>query len=284
MGALLGSFFLNPLFLIGVGTAGIPVVIHMLYRKKAPRVLFSTIRFLKLSVENTAHRQRLTDLLLLIMRALLFGLLAIALSKPFIRPGALFSGSSANTNVVLVIDNSYSMGCVHEGVARYAIAKQAAQQIIKDLGERNKAALVFTCGRESRSSAAEDEDAEGTTWAKYATLSSDLPGIFEAVGSSQVSNERCNVLSSLKKAFKILAESTDPNKEIYVLTDMQRLAWEQAGKTGELKKLASSRIPIIVVDCGRKDYRNLSITDVAVRAKGLAVGVPVMIEAKVLNA
>ena len=283
MGALFTSFFLNPLFLIGALTAGIPVVIHMIYKKKAPRVLFSTVRFLKLSVERTAHRQRLQNLLLLLMRCLLFGLLAVAFAKPFVRPGGLFRGASANNNVVLVIDNSYSMACSHEGRTRYARAKGSAQQIIKGLGERDKAALVFTCGRESRSGAAAEEDVEAGAWAKYSVLSSDLDGIFEAVGSSQVSNERGNVLWSITKAREILAESDDPNKEIYVLSDMQALCWASSGKAGEVKGLASGSAPVVIVDCGREDYRNLSVTDVAVRAKGLAVGVPVTIEAKIMN-
>ena len=283
MGLLFTSFFLNPLFLIGALTAGIPVVIHMIYKKKAPRVLFSTVRFLKLSVERTAHRQRLQDLLLLIMRCLLFGLLAMAFAKPFVRPGGLFRGSSANSNLVLVIDNSYSMACTHEGRTRYARAKGAAQQIIKGLGERDKAALVFTCGQESRSSVAAEDDADAA-WAKYSVLSSDLDGLFEAVGSSQVSNERCNVVWSITKAREILAQSDEPNKEIYVLSDLQALAWSASGKAGQAKGLAAGTTPVVVVDCGREDYRNLSVTDVAVRAKGLAVGVPVTIEAKVMNA
>lgn len=285
MGALFSSFFMTPWFLVGAVAAGaIPVVIHMIYKKKAPRVLFSTIRFLKLSVERTAHRQRLQDLLLLIMRVLLFGLLGMAFAKPFVRPGGLFRGSSTSNNAVLVIDNSYSMGCVHEGHTRFARAKEAAQQIIKGLSKRDKVALVFTCGRESRSGAASEEDADGLAWAKYSQLSTDLDGIFEAVGSSQVSNERGNVLWSINRAHEILAESENPNREIYLLTDMQALSWQTTGKAAEMLSASGGRTPVVVVDCGRQDYRNLAVVDVAVRAKGLAVGVPVTIEAKIMNA
>jgi len=62
-----------------------------------------------------------------------------------------------------------------------------------------------------------EEEGEAAAWAKYRTLSSDLDGINQAIGSSQVSNERCNILWSLNNAFAILAESTDPNKEVYVI-------------------------------------------------------------------
>ncbi len=274
--------FMAPLMLFGLAAAAIPVVLHMIYRKKAPRILFSTIRFLKISVERTAHRQRLQDMILLLLRCLLFGLLALALAKPFI--GGMFRWGAASTNVVLVIDNSYSMGCVHEGRTRYAKAKEAAQAIIKGLNPQDKAALIFTCGRESRSAVKAEDEGEAAAWAKYRTLSSDLDGINQAIGSSQVSNERSNILWSLNNAFEVLAESTDPNKEIYVLTDMQALSWKQSAKAAQEKVAPSGRTPIVIVDCGRQDYRNLAITQVAVRAKGMAVGVPVVIEAKVLNA
>ena len=273
--------FLEPLMLVGMAAAAIPVVLHMIYRKKAPRIQFSTIRFLKLSVERTAHRQRLQDLLLLILRCLLFGLLAMALAKPFV--GGMFRWSTASTNVVLVIDNSYSMGCMHEGRTRYATAKESAQQIIKTLSSRDRAALVFTCGRESRSVAADESDADAAAWAKYSRLSSDLDGIFEAVGSSQVSIERSNIIWAVNKAFEALADSSDPNKEIYVLTDMQAISWQQSAKAVQEALLPGGRTPIIVVNCGRQDYRNLAISDVAVRAKGMAVGVPVIVEARILN-
>jgi hypothetical protein len=43
------------------------------------------------------------------------------------------------------------------------------------------------------------------------------------------------------------------------------------------------QVPIIVVNCGREDYKNLAIADVSIRSRGRAVGVPVTIEAKVFN-
>ncbi len=271
-----------PWMLVGVVAAAIPVILHMIYRKKAPRVMFSTLRFLKLSVERTAHRQRLQDLLLLLLRCLLFGLLALALSKPYI--GGMFRWGAASTDAVLIIDNSYSMGCLHEGRTRYARAKEAAQRVIRGLAARDKAALLFTCGRESRSAAKTgDEDADRAVWAKYRSLSSDLDGMNQAIGSSQVSNERCNILWALHNAYELLAKSTDPNKEIYIFTDMQAVSWRQAGRVGE-EAAPSARTPIVIMDCGRQDFRNLAVTQVAVRAKGMAVGVPLTIEAKVFNA
>ena len=67
---------LAPIYLIGLAAAGIPLVLHLMYRRQAQKVLFSTIRFLKLSNERTAHRRHIQNLLLLLLRKINGSLLA----------------------------------------------------------------------------------------------------------------------------------------------------------------------------------------------------------------
>ena len=87
--------FAAPLFLIATLAAGIPVVLHMINRQKAKDLPFSTLRFLKLSVEKTARRRRLRDLLLLLFRMAVVALLAIGLSEPLLTGTNVLFGSGA---------------------------------------------------------------------------------------------------------------------------------------------------------------------------------------------
>ncbi|MBM4044700.1 MAG: VWA domain-containing protein [Planctomycetes bacterium] len=283
MSALLTAFFLNPLFLLGVLTAGIPLIIHLIYKKKAPKVLFSTLRFLRISVERTSHRQKIQDLLLLLLRMALFALLAIALARPFIRSGALFKGRGAGAAVAIILDNSYSMACMHEGVQRYQRAKEAAQALLKGFGRNDFVALIFTGGEESARSRAADKGAKDGRGARYAELTKDHDVIYDAIVNSEVSSEQANMLNALNRVNEIFNESKEPNKEVYILTDLQENAWRGfQGGSGEFVPLPP-QVPIILVNCGREDYKNLAVTEVSVRSRGRAVGVPVTIEAKVFN-
>ena len=49
------------------------------------------------------------------------------------------------------------------------------------------------------------------------------------LGQCRVSYERADLALKLRQARELLAKSEAPNKQIYVLTDMQRVSWARAG-------------------------------------------------------
>lgn len=102
--------FLNPMFLWAAGAAVIPLVLHLLQKRRIVRVPFSTIRFLKLAERRSSHRVRLENLLLWLMRTALILLLAAGFAVPVLRTGA-WTGrlGRPQRDVALVIDGSFSM-------------------------------------------------------------------------------------------------------------------------------------------------------------------------------
>src|SRR4051794_5216422 len=104
-------FLLNPLLAVIGGLAvSVPIIIHLLNKRKFERVVWGAMRFLKVSVEQNQRRLQIEDLLLLALRCLLLLLLGLALSRPTFQCGgaAGWIGQQKVTAVVLV-DNSYSM-------------------------------------------------------------------------------------------------------------------------------------------------------------------------------
>src|SRR5688572_3368694 len=79
------EMFLNPLMLAGLGAVSIPIIIHLLNRRKFERVVWAAMRFVKLSVEKNQRRIKIEDMLLLILRCALLILLALALARPVLR-------------------------------------------------------------------------------------------------------------------------------------------------------------------------------------------------------
>ena len=57
---------LNPLLAwLGVLAVGVPILIHLLNRRKFERVVWAAMRFLRVSVEQNQRRIRIEDMLLL---------------------------------------------------------------------------------------------------------------------------------------------------------------------------------------------------------------------------
>ena len=110
-------WFRTPLLLLGLAAAAIPVVLHLLSSVRAPEVYFPTLRFLRISMEKTARRRRLEHWLLLLIRGLLLGLLALAVAEPFLKAGAGFL-AGARTAAVVIVDNSHSMAVPAAGGSR----------------------------------------------------------------------------------------------------------------------------------------------------------------------
>src|ERR1041384_7494583 len=102
--------FLNPLLLFGLTAVSVPIIIHLLNRRKFQKVVWAAMRFIQTSVERNQRRMRVEDMILLALRCLLLALLAFALARPaFQNSTSDFLGQSKVTGVIIV-DNSASMG------------------------------------------------------------------------------------------------------------------------------------------------------------------------------
>ena len=77
--------FLTPLYLLGLAAAAIPIVIHLLTRKRPRRIPFSSVAFLREVNVAQLRRFRLRELLLLALRVLAIALLTLALSRPALK-------------------------------------------------------------------------------------------------------------------------------------------------------------------------------------------------------
>jgi hypothetical protein len=97
--------------LFALPLAGVPVLLHLIYRQKSPVVLFSTLRFVKLSVQRTAARRHLQKWLLLACRALLIALLVWAVAQPVrkLTGGWMASSGGGPGTAAIVVDTTYSM-------------------------------------------------------------------------------------------------------------------------------------------------------------------------------
>jgi hypothetical protein len=263
--------FLNPLLLFGLAAAAIPVILHLLNLRKLRTIDFSTLTFLKELQQSRIRRLKLRQILLLIVRTLMVAFIVLAFARPALR-GSLPAGfgTSAGSTVAIVLDDSYSMMASDEGGERFAQAKKAAKNIVSLLKEGDAAWLVKL---------------------------SDLPKITvdppthdfrllgELIDRTRPSFVRRPMGDGVAAAVRLIDQSKDVNREIYIVSDFQKtsLAGGATVRSGAPAPVADPRVRLFLVGIGSRAVPNTAVDSVAVLSRIFEKNRPVEISARVRN-
>ncbi len=234
--------FLNPLFLFGLLAAGIPLLIHLWNRRRVVTIDFSSLMFLTAAHRENARRFQLRQLLILLLRMAIVALIALALARPFLTLGLPVASVRAKTDLVIVLDNSYSMAYQDVDGIRFEKAKTFATDIIDTLRHGDSAAFILM---------------SDTPKPVFRQLTPDLGSVTEAINNAKVSYRTTNVQPSIELAHEILSESEQLNKELYLISDFAENGWENWSR---LPNRSGSRISLIPVT--ENEAHNISIEEI----------------------
>ena len=102
--------FAQPLALWTGLLIGLPILAHLAYRRIAHKIPFSSLRFLRTSTIPRSGRKKPSDLLLLLLRVLLFACLTLILADPYwLEPNPLDLNPQGESECLFVIDTTPSM-------------------------------------------------------------------------------------------------------------------------------------------------------------------------------
>ncbi|MEO0018585.1 MAG: hypothetical protein RLZZ522_1868 [Verrucomicrobiota bacterium] len=100
--------FLNPLLLWGLLAAAVPIVIHLINRRRHKTIQWAAMQFLLKATRESRGKKKLRHILILTCRALAIAALAFAAARPIVSGLIGWGGGSIDT-VVLLLDRSASM-------------------------------------------------------------------------------------------------------------------------------------------------------------------------------
>ena len=204
--------FAAPLFLLAALAGLIPVVLHLIHRRKAREVRFSTLRFLRISVQRTRRRKYVEDLSLLIVRVAVLLLIAAGPGPARALEPGLALGGGRPAAIAIVLDNSASMAVTDDGRPRFETARQGAEQVLGQTARgRPRGPAADRRARPAPSSAG--SSAPTRPCGRPSTSAG--PAI-----------ERADLAARIQQARGLLDRAEAPSKEIYVFTDNQALSWE----------------------------------------------------------
>ena len=285
---ILAFGFASPLLLGGLVLAGIPLLIHLLHKRRYVEVDFAAMRFLIEATRKRARRTRIEQLILLILRTLVLVLLVLALARPHFEVGGGLLSVDQPTHRIVVLDTSFSMQLTQEfvelqlgeqseidGGKTIDKVKNAVRQLIEN-GRRGDAwNLVQISGREpfgiinqaafNTKTVLEEVSAISTT-----DSAGDLAGAFETV------------LTMLKQAPDI------PRKEVIFVSDLQATMWspESSAQKRRLRELArkiGEVARISVVNASTVGSRNLAVRSLSLESGAAAIDQPAAFQSTVRN-
>jgi hypothetical protein len=218
----MGLGLLVPAFLVGLAAIAIPVIIHLLNKERKEVVRFPSLMFLERIPYRAIRRQTIRHPLLLALRALAILLLVAAFARPFLeKANDLAVTMPGGTERVILLDRSYSMGYGN----RWSRALAAARSEIANSQAGDRITLVTF-------------DERSTILSGGTAQPGDLS---RAVDSLAPGHRTTRLGPALATAREILAGSSLPRREVVVIGDLQRAAWD--GRTeGRIPANVESRI------------------------------------------
>lgn len=196
--------FLSPIFLWFVAAAAVPVIIHLINRRRHKTIQWAAMQFLLKATRESRGKKKLRHILILTCRALALAALAFAAARP-VASGLLGWGGGGIDTVVLVLDRSASMEMA-TGNGRPSRRAAALAQVGEALKAVGSARLVLIDSASGAPQEVASVDVLGELSAAAATDSTaDLPGLY---------NRAVEFVSDL-----------EGRTEIWLVSDMQTSNW-----------------------------------------------------------
>lgn len=205
--------FLAPGLLAGLALAALPIIIHLINRRRAVRRAFPAIEFLLRSEKKIARKLKVKQLLLLLMRVLILLFVPLAMAQPYLLSE---SGSTAADRLpsalVIVLDDSFSLSHVEAGESSWDWVTEQLDETLDGLRTWDQVALVLA-----------HEDA--TT--PVPELTEDHSEVRDALDDlAGPSHRGSDLAGALTLAAEIHAAGQLPVRRTLVLTDSTQRAWD----------------------------------------------------------
>jgi hypothetical protein len=218
--------FFNLLMLFGLAGMAIPILIHLLNRRRYNVVDWGAMQFLQVS-ETTRRRLLIEEILLMALRMGLIALLVLALAIPRASgPAVAGLGGRSNRDVVLLFDGSASMGRT-DGKSKtpHEAAKEWANKLLDSLAPGDSVVVL---------------QAQQQVLPVLPEPTHDLRLVRDKIARLPRPYGGCDWPRALQEAHKILqARGTRAEREVIVLSDGQRRGWADSSSLFQWERLAA---------------------------------------------
>lgn len=197
--------FLSPIFLWFLAAASVPVVIHLINRRRHKTIQWAAMQFLLRATRESRGKKKLRHILILSCRALALAALAFAAARP-IASGVFGWGGGGIDTVVLVLDRSASME-LSTGDGRPARRAAVLTEVRKAMDVLGSSRLVLI-------------DSAGGMPQEVAS-----PDVLAEIFAAAATDTKADMPALFTRAVEY-ALSLDGRTEIWLASDMQSSNWQ----------------------------------------------------------
>lgn len=263
--------FLAPEMLAALALGALPIIIHLLNRRRFVRIDWAPMEYLKLTLRTNRRRIQLEQWLLLALRVAAMLLLAFALARPTMSDRALawLGGGKGRAARILVIDDSPSMAASRDGISSFSQATGVAAELVRAVGAHDQLTVVTTSMPELpliRQAQVEDPT----------ELLDQLAALRPRDVASQWS-------ATLEMVDEHLRGAAYPIREVVLITDLRADGWRDRVEQLAERWAGQERLSVRVIDVGVEPGANLAVTELRQSSPVALVGEPARIEAELRN-
>lgn len=241
--------FLSQPILWGLFAASIPLIIHLLNRRRFRIVDWAATSFLLKASRESRGKKKLKHILILICRTLAIFALIFAVARPLLG-GFLGSGSGSVNTVILVLDRSASMETKAESGApsyREAVITRVSQAVEK-MGSPRLLLIDSASG-----------DIQEVP----------SPDALPELSTTFATDTQADIPTLLTKAIDYIDETNPGQTEIWLASDMQRGDWRPTDSRWNAVRTGLESLPnktkLRVLSSGSELAQNIAIELVASR-------------------
>ena len=269
--------FLSGLFLWALPLAAVPLVIHLLHRRRRQVVRWGAMQLLLDSVPNKRRIWHLNDILLLIVRTLAIAAVVLAFARPQLRSG-LLTGKAPGRDVIFIVDSSLSTGRLQEGVPVFDKIREKTRETLDRLDSGDRVRLMVAAsvpqwlvGNAGSEPATKQQVRERLSGLKPTLAAADMPACVQAAVLSDAPPEATSRL-------------------VVIVTDGTAHGWnvESSAPWQAIREMAShaavpTAVNVVVAGNANSPFSNLSIEKLSMNRTRLAVGELFAVTARVRN-
>jgi hypothetical protein len=250
--------FLAPFLIALAGFAAIPVLLHLIRRRRVRILDLPTFKLLQKAAMQQRLHLRLHDHLLLLLRMLVLLLLALAFAGPLTESAVRGDLPSLGNRTFLVIDDSLSMlQSSTDGRTLFDVAIEAAEDLMERGDTDWRVLFASELGKDSKPSEGPEPQSEP------------LSKKIERQGEP-------SLRGSLAPAIDRFAATLAPNDRVWFLSDGSAMNWARGGPTRSATGTHSVQVLLVGEGAGRS---NVAITDLQINNEPLLSGEPALISA-----
>lgn len=261
------------------GAASIPVIIHLLHRRRYRVVEWAAMRFLLAAQKRASRKLRLEQWLLLALRVLLVVLLILAMVSTLswldplwarLFPGGVTSKTTRFGRVhrIIVLDASYSMARKHADGTSFERSLRWARELLQKAQPGDGFSLILLTTPPQTIVAGPSEN---------------VASVVRELDELRLPHGNSDLVAGLDTIERLVSQPLGKyqHREVYLLTDLQRTFFQSPGlrllqpkpttaesvgeRVGEADawQRIQSRASVIVVDVAHAPADNLAVTSIA---------------------